>query len=122
MTWIHPISSSHIRFSQSLVLPFIVSIDQSLSLFFPSCWSIPYIHSVLSYLPQTQIKIRKMQLKTTIFTALIAAAPALAFTNGSLVPPYICHPTNDGLPKSFGQLLQFTREQTPKVAFSANGS
>jgi hypothetical protein len=62
-----------------------------------------------------------MQFKITILAALIAATPAFAFTNGSLVPSYICNPHNDGLPKSFGQLLQFTREQTTKVAFSANG-
>jgi hypothetical protein len=63
-----------------------------------------------------------MQLVTLIFAAFIATSPALAFTNGSLVPAYICHPYADGLPKSFGQLLQFTREQTPKVAFSPDGT
>jgi hypothetical protein len=55
-----------------------------------------------------------------IISAALMAVPTFAFTNGSLVPAYICHPTNDGLPKSFGQLLQYTREQTTKVAFSAN--
>jgi hypothetical protein len=62
-----------------------------------------------------------MHYRSTILAALAAATPALAFTNGSLVPPYICNPTADGLPKSFGQLLLFTREQTPTVAFSQNG-
>jgi hypothetical protein len=47
--------------------------------------------------------------------------PALAFTNGSLVPAYICHPTRDGLPKSFAQVLSFTREMTGTIAFNANG-
>ena len=61
-----------------------------------------------------------MQFKTILVTALAAATPALAFTNGSLVPAYICNPKPDGMPKSFGQLLQFTREQTPKVAFNTN--
>jgi hypothetical protein len=63
-----------------------------------------------------------MQFETIIIAALLAATPTLAFTNGSLVPAYICHPKADGLPKSFGQLLQFTREQTPTVAFSPNGT
>lgn len=61
-----------------------------------------------------------MQLEAILFAAILAAAPAAAFTNGTLVPAYICNPTADGLPKSFGQLLQFTREQTPKVAFNQN--
>jgi hypothetical protein len=63
-----------------------------------------------------------MHYAITIAALLAAATPTLAFTNGSLVPPYICSPTADGLPKSFGQLLQFTREQTPQVAFSTNGT
>lgn len=62
-----------------------------------------------------------MHFQTIIFAASIASKTALAFTNGSLVPSYICHPNADGLPKSFGQLLQFTREQTPTVAFGPNG-
>ena len=62
-----------------------------------------------------------MQLPTLVLAALTAALPALAFTNGSLVPAYICNPTPDGLPKSFGQVLSFTREMTEAVAFNANG-
>lgn len=62
-----------------------------------------------------------MQLKAIAISAL-AAAPAWAFTNGSLVPAYICNPQADGLPKSFGQLLPYTREPTTKVGFSTNGS
>jgi len=62
-----------------------------------------------------------MQYAITIAAVLAAASPALAFTNGSQVPAYICNPTPDGLPKSFGQLLQLTREQTPQVAFNTNG-
>jgi hypothetical protein len=63
-----------------------------------------------------------MQFQTILLAALSVATPALAFTNGSLVPPYVCNPTPDGLPKSFGQLLLFTREQTPTVAFGPNGA
>jgi hypothetical protein len=62
-----------------------------------------------------------MQFKALILLAF-AATPALAFTNGTLVPAYICNPQPDGMPKSFGQLLQLTREPTTKVGFNTNGS
>jgi hypothetical protein len=62
---------------------------------------------------------RNMQFKIIAFAAF-AASPALAFTNGSIVPAYICNPKNDGLPKNFGQVLQLTREQTTKVGFNTN--
>ena len=58
---------------------------------------------------------------TTLVLAALAAVPALAFTNGSLVPAYICNPKPDGLPKNFGEVLSFTREMTGPVAFNANG-
>lgn len=61
-----------------------------------------------------------MQFKAIIITALTAAS-GMAFTNGSLVPAYICNPQADGLPKSFGQLLPYTREPTTKVGFNTNG-
>ena len=62
-----------------------------------------------------------MQLPTLVLAALTAAMPALAFTNGSLVPAYICNPKPDGLPKNYGQLLAGTREMTGPIAFNANG-
>jgi len=61
-----------------------------------------------------------MQISTLILIALTAVGRVAAFTNGSLVPAYICNPNPDGLPKSFGQLLPYTREQTGAVAFNAN--
>jgi hypothetical protein len=61
-----------------------------------------------------------MQLQSVVLAAVIAALPVSAFTNGSIVPPYICNPQTDGLPKSFGQLLQFTQEQVKTVAFNQN--
>jgi len=62
-----------------------------------------------------------MQLTTFVLAALTAAIPALAFTNGTLVPAYMCNPHPDGLPKNYGQLLSFTREMTGTIAFNANG-
>jgi hypothetical protein len=61
-----------------------------------------------------------MQISTLILIALTAIGPVAAFTNGTLVPAYICNPRPDGLPKSFGQLLPYTREQLEAVAFNAN--
>jgi len=55
-----------------------------------------------------------------IVAAAFAAVPALAFTNGSLIPSYICNPVPDGLPKSYGALLPFTSEQLGPIAFNAN--
>jgi len=37
---------------------------------------------------------------------------------GKLVPAYICAPLGDGMPKSFGELLQLTRNQLDEVAFN----
>jgi hypothetical protein len=62
-----------------------------------------------------------MQLTAVVLSALFAATQVSAFTNGSLVPPYICNPNADGLPKSFAQLLPYTRKQLQKVAFDAKG-
>jgi len=61
-----------------------------------------------------------MYLSSVILAALAAISPVLAFTNGSLVPAYICDARPDGLPKSFGQLLPYTREQTGTIAFNEN--
>jgi len=56
-----------------------------------------------------------------MLTALVAAvSPAWAFTNGTLVPAYICNPTPDGMPKSFGQLLTYTREPVGPMSFNTN--
>lgn len=63
-----------------------------------------------------------MRLSRVVVAAMAAGSPALAFTNGSLVPAYICDPVMDGLPKSFGELLPYTREMTGPVAFNYNGS
>lgn len=62
-----------------------------------------------------------MKLSTAFVAAIAAVTPALAFTNGSLVPAYICDPIMDGLPKSFGELLPYTREMTCAIAFNPNG-
>lgn len=59
---------------------------------------------------------------TSVLAAVAFALPAYAFTNGSIVPPYICNPQSDGLPKSFGQLLLYTSEQVNTVAFNTNSS
>jgi len=63
-----------------------------------------------------------MYLSSLIFAALVAVSPVSAFTNGSLVPAYICDARPDGLPKSFGQLLPYTREQAGTIAFNSNRS
>jgi len=54
---------------------------------------------------------------------ILLAAPALrvsAFTMGKLIPAYICAPLGDGMPKSFGQLLQLTTNQLGQVAYNTN--
>lgn len=89
-----------------------------------SCWAIVLlsIHSLTLLLSFVQLyKPIIMQFKAIIITAL-TAAPALALTNGSLGPAYICNPQADGLPKSFGRLLPYTCEPTTKVGFSTNDS
>jgi hypothetical protein len=54
--------------------------------------------------------------------ALAAVLPAAAFTNGTLIPAYFCNPVPDGLPKSLGELIPFTKkEQCGPLAFNANG-
>lgn len=56
----------------------------------------------------------------TVLLTLGSAVTVSAFTNGSLVPAYICNPTPDGLPKNYGEVLSFTRKQVRKLAFNAN--
>jgi hypothetical protein len=77
------------------------------------------ISLLLPYTLRKFQSIIKMQLPIVLIAAL-AAAPALAFTNGSLIPSYICNPVPDGLPKSFGELLPHTEEQLGPIAFNAN--
>jgi len=55
-----------------------------------------------------------------LLTAIAAVVEVTAFTNGTLVPAYICNPVDDGLPKSFAQLLPYTRKNSKTVAFDAN--
>lgn len=59
---------------------------------------------------------------TTALLALSSALTVSAFTNGSLVPAYMCNPTPDGLPKNYGQVLALTRKQVRKLAFTANST
>jgi len=59
---------------------------------------------------------------TTILTLAAFAMPSYAFTNGTLVPSYICNPQSDGLPKSFGQLLQYTQKKVTTLAFNNNST
>ncbi|KAI9358340.1 hypothetical protein DFJ73DRAFT_794106 [Zopfochytrium polystomum] len=46
-------------------------------------------------------------------TAFIAT-PAAAFTNGTILPNYLCGPSNDGLPKSLGGVLALLEEGDSK--------
>ena len=62
-----------------------------------------------------------MQLSTFILAALAAVAPVSAFTNGTLVPAYICNPIPDGKPKSFGQLLPYMKKNVKQVAVDPIG-
>jgi hypothetical protein len=55
-----------------------------------------------------------------LLAALAAVSPVSGFTNGSLIPSYICNNNPDGLPKSFGQLLPYTREPLCAIAFNDN--
>jgi hypothetical protein len=59
----------------------------------------------------------KMQQKSFITAAFLASITSVsAFTNGSLVPSYICNPNADGLPKAFAQLLPYTRKNAQTIA------
>jgi len=53
-------------------------------------------------------------------SAFALAVQVSAFTNGTLVPAYICNPVDDGMPKAFGQLLPYLRKNGKSVAFDAN--
>jgi len=61
-----------------------------------------------------------MQQRSFLTAAILACATQVsAFTNGSLVPSYICNPTADGLPKAFAQLLPYTRKNAQVIAVDA---
>jgi hypothetical protein len=56
-----------------------------------------------------------------LFLALTAVVPIQAFTNGSLVPSYFCHPDADGMPQALGQLLPFlVEDRNGPIAFNNN--
>lgn len=57
-------------------------------------------------------------LLSTVLFALSSAVAVSAFTNGSLVPSYMCDPTPDGLPKNYGEVLSYTRKAVRKLAFN----
>jgi hypothetical protein len=57
---------------------------------------------------------------TALLVALGLADLSLAFTNGTLIPSYMCG-QNDGYPHALGQLLPFLqKDQGHTLAFSAN--
>jgi len=55
-----------------------------------------------------------------LLSAFAAVVQVAAFTNGTLVPAYICNPVDDGMPKAFGQLLPYLRKNGKTVAFDTN--
>jgi hypothetical protein len=55
-----------------------------------------------------------------VLSVLATAVRVSAFTNGTLVPAYICNPQADGLPKAFAELLPFVRKNGRTVAFDSN--
>jgi hypothetical protein len=57
-----------------------------------------------------------------VLSALAAVIQVSAFTNGTLVPAYICNPNDDGMPKAFAQILPYLEKNGKSVAFDANGS
>jgi hypothetical protein len=59
---------------------------------------------------------------TLAVSAFALAVQVSAFTNGTLVPAYICNPVDDGMPKAFGQLLPYLRKNGKSVAFDTNRS
>jgi len=62
-----------------------------------------------------------MQQRSLLTAAILACATQVsAFTNGSLVPSYICNPNADGLPKAFAQLLPYTRKNAATIAVDGN--
>ena len=53
-----------------------------------------------------------MALLPILLLALVAVVPIQAFTNGSLVPSYFCHPDGDGHATLFGPAAAlFARRQ-----------
>jgi len=63
-----------------------------------------------------------MRLTIHSLLALATVLPAQAFTNGTLIPAYICNPKPDGMPKSLGELIPRTvKDQNNALAFNNNG-
>jgi hypothetical protein len=62
-----------------------------------------------------------MQFTISIILAALSVGQVSAFTNGTLVPSYICNPNADGLPKAFAQVLPYTRKNLQVVGFDAKG-
>lgn len=55
--------------------------------------------------------------------ALAAVLPTQAFTNGTLIPAYFCNPVPDGMPKSLGELIPFTKKDIcADLAFNNNAT
>ncbi len=59
-----------------------------------------------------------MALLTIFLLALATVVPTQAFTNGSLVPEYFCHPDAHGMPQALGELLPFLIEDGNPLAFN----
>jgi hypothetical protein len=57
-----------------------------------------------------------------LLSTLAVVVQVTAFTNGTLVPAYICNPVDDGMPKAFSELLPYLRKNGKTVAFDANRS
>ena len=63
-----------------------------------------------------------MHIFTLSLLGLAAVVPIEAFTNGTLIPAYFCNPVPDGMPKSLGQLIPFTKkDMDADLSFNANG-
>lgn len=61
-----------------------------------------------------------MVLLPIFLLALATVVPTQAFTNGSLVPEYFCHPNADGMPQALGELLPFlVKDQCGPIAFNS---
>ena len=62
-----------------------------------------------------------MALLSIFLLALATVIPTHAFTNGSLVPEYFCHPDAHGMPQALGELLPYlVKDQCGPIAFNNN--
>lgn len=60
-----------------------------------------------------------MGLLPILLLALAVVVPIHAFTNGSLVPSYFCHPDAHGMPQALGELLPFlVEDRNDPIAFN----